>query len=172
MYGKKTIDDVHSALAGLPEGITAAFNLGHADVFPSTSGKENAAKYLMSKFDADPSSSFLLCDDDNDIGVASCMHCSLPLPSCFMWSHGRDQRLLVPWYVLSEDMSIQRSAISVLCLAKLCAVITRSLLGVQENVANTALSQLHAGWQDFQLASHSCTRRTLQQLSRHVNGLT
>ena len=68
VYGKKTIDDVHEALAGLPEGITAAFNLGHADVFPSTSGKENAAKYLMSKFDADPSSSFLLCDDDNDIG--------------------------------------------------------------------------------------------------------
>ena len=68
VYGKKTIDDVHKALAGLPEGITAAFNLGHADVFPSTSGKENAAKYLMSKFDADPSSSFLLCDDDNDIG--------------------------------------------------------------------------------------------------------
>ena len=70
VYGKKTIDDIHEALAGLPEGITAAFNLGHADVFPSTSGKENAAKYLMSRFDADPSSSFLLCDDDNDIGVA------------------------------------------------------------------------------------------------------
>ena len=70
VYGKKTIDDIHAALAGLPEGITAAFNLGHADVFPSTSGKENAAKYLMSRFDADPSSSFLLCDDDNDIGVA------------------------------------------------------------------------------------------------------
>lgn len=70
VYGKKTIDDVHNALASLPEGITAAFNLGHADVFPGTSGKENAAKYLMSKFDADPSSSFLLCDDDNDIGAA------------------------------------------------------------------------------------------------------
>ena len=69
MYGKKTIDDVHAALAALPEGITAAFNLGHADVFPSTSGKENAATYLMSKFDADPSSSFLLCDDDNDVGA-------------------------------------------------------------------------------------------------------
>ena len=69
VYGKKTIEDVHRALAELPEGITTAFNLGHADVFPSTSGKENAAKYLMSKFDADPSSSFLLCDDDNDIGA-------------------------------------------------------------------------------------------------------
>ena len=80
VYGKKTIDDVHQALAGLPEGITAAFNLGHADVFPSTSGKENAAKYLMSKFDADPSSSFLLCDDDNDIG-------EIPITVCKMLSN-------------------------------------------------------------------------------------
>ena len=67
-YGKKTIEDVYEALKGLPDGLATAFNLGHADVFPATSGKENAAKYLMSKFDADPSSSFLLCDDDNDVG--------------------------------------------------------------------------------------------------------
>lgn len=56
-------------MKGIPEGLIWAFNLGHADVFPATSGKENAAKYLMDKFDAAPSSSFLLCDDDNDIGA-------------------------------------------------------------------------------------------------------
>lgn len=72
VFGKKTMEDVQGALAALPQGITAAFNLGHADVFPCTSGKENAAKYLMSKFDADPSSCFLLCDDDNDIGEPLC----------------------------------------------------------------------------------------------------
>ena len=72
MFGKKTMEDVQGALAALPQGITAAFNLGHADVFPCTSGKENAAKYLMSKFDANPSSCFLLCDDDNDIGEPLC----------------------------------------------------------------------------------------------------
>lgn len=70
-YGSKTDEDVKAAMKGIPEGLIWAFNLGHADVFPATSGKENAAKYLMDKFDAAPSSSFLLCDDDNDIGLAN-----------------------------------------------------------------------------------------------------
>lgn len=69
-FGSKTDDDVKAAMKGIPEGLMWAFNLGHADVFPATSGKENAAKYLMDKFDAAPTSSFLLCDDDNDIGAA------------------------------------------------------------------------------------------------------
>lgn len=53
----------------VPEGLSYAYNLGHVDVFPATSGKENAARYLMDRLDAAPASSFLLCDDDNDLGA-------------------------------------------------------------------------------------------------------
>ena len=81
-YGSKTDADVKAAMKDIPEGLQWAFNLGHADVFPSTSGKENAAKYLMERFDADPSSSFLLCDDDNDIG-ALC-RCVDPTVFCYV----------------------------------------------------------------------------------------
>lgn len=70
-YGSKSDDDVKAAMKDIPAGLRWAFNLGHVDVFPDTSGKQNAAKYLMQKFDAAPSSSFLLCDDDNDIGALS-----------------------------------------------------------------------------------------------------
>lgn len=80
-YGSKTDEDVKAAMKDIPEGLRWAFNLGHADVFPATSGKENAAKYLMQKFDASPSSSFLLCDDDNDLGEQACKP-PLPLQAC------------------------------------------------------------------------------------------
>ncbi len=32
-----------------------------------TSGKDNAARHLMERFDAAPHGCFLLCDDDNDL---------------------------------------------------------------------------------------------------------
>ena len=32
-----------------------------------TSGKDNAARHLMDRFDAAPHGCFLLCDDDNDL---------------------------------------------------------------------------------------------------------
>jgi hypothetical protein len=78
-YGSKSDNDVKAAMKNIPEGLTWAFNLGHADVFPATSGKCNAAVYLMQKFDAAPSSSFLLCDDDNDLGRLPGLS---PLPCC------------------------------------------------------------------------------------------
>ena len=64
----------------VPEGLAYAYNLGHVDVFPATSGKENAARYLMERFDASPASSFLLCDDDNDLGAGS-KHKHSPKPT-------------------------------------------------------------------------------------------
>ena len=70
VFGSKTVEDMlHTVKTTVPKGLTYAFNLGHVDVFPATSGKENAAMYLMERFDASPASSFLLCDDDNDLGA-------------------------------------------------------------------------------------------------------
>ncbi len=70
MFGSKTVDDMlETVKTTVPAGLTYAFNLGHVDVFPATSGKQNAAMYLMERFDASPASSFLLCDDDNDLGA-------------------------------------------------------------------------------------------------------
>uniref|UniRef100_A0A061SLR9 Sucrose phosphatase-like domain-containing protein n=1 Tax=Tetraselmis sp. GSL018 TaxID=582737 RepID=A0A061SLR9_9CHLO len=57
-------------LAALPPELACSFNLGMADVYPATSGKEMAAKWLMDKWGAAPGSCSLLCDDDNDIGIA------------------------------------------------------------------------------------------------------
>ena len=50
-------------------GLRWASNMGHLDVFPSTSGKDQVAKYLLRRMDGDASNSFLLCDDANDMGA-------------------------------------------------------------------------------------------------------
>ena len=47
----------------------SSFNLGVADVYPSTSGKEAAARHLMTALKAQPQHCCLLCDDDNDLGA-------------------------------------------------------------------------------------------------------
>ena len=71
-FGSKSAADVEEVVkTTVPEGLAYAYNLGHVDVFPATSGKENAATYLMERFDASPASCFLLCDDDNDLGALS-----------------------------------------------------------------------------------------------------
>ncbi len=45
---------------------------GTADFYPTTSGKENAARYLMARFCIeDTSKSAFLCDDDNDLPLAA-----------------------------------------------------------------------------------------------------
>ncbi|KAL4452622.1 hypothetical protein ABPG75_008284 [Micractinium tetrahymenae] len=62
---------VAAALQGLPPGLATALNLGAADVFPATSGKENAARYLMQRFGAEPAECNFMCDDDNDLGLAA-----------------------------------------------------------------------------------------------------
>lgn len=57
-----------------PDGLAWNFNLGMMNVFPATSGKEAVAQYLFDHFDTAADTSFLLCDDANDIGA-------LPHPS-------------------------------------------------------------------------------------------
>ena len=52
-------------------GLRWASNMGHLDVFPETSGKAQVAKYLLKRLDGEASSSFLLCDDANDMGAHS-----------------------------------------------------------------------------------------------------
>lgn len=50
--------------------LACSTNLGSLDVYPKTSGKLNAAKYLMTRFKSNPDSSIFMCDDDNDIELA------------------------------------------------------------------------------------------------------
>ncbi|GJQ08680.1 hypothetical protein GpartN1_g471.t1 [Galdieria partita] len=45
-------------------------NLNLLDVIPSVSGKENAAKYILTKLQLDPSHAVFLMDDDNDLKLA------------------------------------------------------------------------------------------------------
>ncbi|GAB4814732.1 hypothetical protein N2152v2_001778 [Parachlorella kessleri] len=56
-----------------PPGVTSAGNLGALDFFPATTGKENAAEYVMQHFGVAPGDSVLMCDDDNDLGLAACV---------------------------------------------------------------------------------------------------
>ncbi|KAG7673531.1 hypothetical protein Ndes2526B_g03016 [Nannochloris sp. 'desiccata'] len=53
-------------------GLDFAENLGAVDVYSNTSGKKNAAVYLMAKFggNTDGIDSVFMCDDDNDIELA------------------------------------------------------------------------------------------------------
>lgn len=50
--------------------LSCSTNLGSLDVYPKTSGKLNAATYLMEKFNASAETSVFMCDDDNDIELA------------------------------------------------------------------------------------------------------
>jgi hydroxymethylpyrimidine pyrophosphatase-like HAD family hydrolase len=56
----------------LDDSLAYAENLGSVDIFPATSGKKNAAFYLMEKFEVktDGQDSVFMCDDDNDIELA------------------------------------------------------------------------------------------------------
>lgn len=68
--GSSTADALAKALAALPEGLTSTFNLGQADVYPSTSGKEAAGRYLVERFGGSVAEAAFLCDDDNDVALA------------------------------------------------------------------------------------------------------
>jgi hydroxymethylpyrimidine pyrophosphatase-like HAD family hydrolase len=61
----------HHAADLLPE-LAVAENLGAVDIYPSTSGKRQAAVHLMKRFGAScgGDDSVFLCDDDNDIELA------------------------------------------------------------------------------------------------------
>ena len=93
----KTVAELQTELAKLPPVLTSSFNLGMADVYPATSGKvrsqamplgggwaamflslrswavlqEKAAEYIMQRWEVAASSCALLCDDDNDLGLAA-----------------------------------------------------------------------------------------------------
>jgi hydroxymethylpyrimidine pyrophosphatase-like HAD family hydrolase len=68
--GSKTMEELIQISRSCPPGICSSFNIGAADFYPVTSGKVEAAKYLMSKWGSDPSQCTFLCDDDNDIQLA------------------------------------------------------------------------------------------------------
>ena len=57
--------------AAPPAGIAASFNLGHADFYPSGSGKEGAARHLCAKWGVRPGEAAALCDDDNDLAMCA-----------------------------------------------------------------------------------------------------
>lgn len=67
----KTPEDVLDVVKSLKPGLASSFNIGLADFYPATSGKENAAKHIVEKFNTNLSEAFLLCDDDNDMGLAA-----------------------------------------------------------------------------------------------------
>lgn len=70
---------LQEAAAGLPAGLSTSYNLGCLDVYPRTSGKSKAGAYLLTHFRAPPENGVLLCDDDNDLGLASLVsHVFLP----------------------------------------------------------------------------------------------
>ena len=67
----KTEADLRLVIDALPTNLACSFNLGSADFYPATSGKDKAAKYLMKalgQFDKD--STVSMGDDDNDLALA------------------------------------------------------------------------------------------------------
>ena len=66
----KTAADLDKIIANLPPQLTSSFNLGSADFYPSSSGKDKAAEYLMTKFVFSKADSISMGDDDNDLALA------------------------------------------------------------------------------------------------------
>ena len=64
----KTAAQLADVVKNLKPGLTSSTNIGLADFYPSTSGKEQAAQYIVHKFNSRLEEAFLLCDDDNDMG--------------------------------------------------------------------------------------------------------
>ncbi len=62
--------NVQAALDEVSPYLTTSMNLGHADVYPATSGKAHAAQFLMRRLGAQPAHCRLLMDDHNDIALA------------------------------------------------------------------------------------------------------
>ncbi|GAX80007.1 hypothetical protein CEUSTIGMA_g7446.t1 [Chlamydomonas eustigma] len=66
----KSMAQLQSLASSAPSGLSCSFNLGAADFYPATSGKLQAAKYLMKCWSIDSKDSVFLCDDDNDMELA------------------------------------------------------------------------------------------------------
>lgn len=71
LKGGQSSGALEAELAALPAELTSSFNLGVADVYPATSGKAAAALHLMKRLGAAPEHCSLMCDDDNDLGLAA-----------------------------------------------------------------------------------------------------
>ncbi len=66
------MEALHNIVSDLPSlGLTASYNLGCLDIYPASSGKESAAAYLMKRWSAAPQHCAFMCDDDNDLKLAS-----------------------------------------------------------------------------------------------------
>ena len=69
----KSTSDLEKVISNLPPQLACSFNLGMADIYPSSSGKENAGAYLMKKFGFAREDSISMGDDDNDLALAEIM---------------------------------------------------------------------------------------------------
>lgn len=69
---EKTERDLDLALQSLPPCLSSSRNLGCADVFPSTSGKEAVGRYVAAALGVSlKARCAFLCDDDNDLPLAA-----------------------------------------------------------------------------------------------------
>jgi len=60
----------------LPEDLATSTNIGKYDFFPKVSGKGNAVRHYMEKFDIKPEEAVALFDDENDLPMADAVeHC-------------------------------------------------------------------------------------------------
>ena len=66
----KTAADLDKIMSSLPPQLASSFNLGSADFYPSSSGKDKAAEYLIKKFGFTKANSISIGDDDNDLALA------------------------------------------------------------------------------------------------------
>ena len=62
-------------------GLSCSVNLGLVDVFPVGSGKRAAGLYVVERLGATPEATAFLCDDDNDVALATSVGLAL-VPQC------------------------------------------------------------------------------------------
>ena len=62
--------DLQNVIHSLRPELACSFNLGSADFYPATSGKDKAAEYLMKVWGFGSESTLSMGDDDNDLALA------------------------------------------------------------------------------------------------------
>ena len=90
----KTPEDVANIVKNLKPELTSSTNIGLADFYPATSGKEKAAQHIVEKFNSRLEEAFLLCDDDNDLGE---LHRTHQHPSAITVISGCRLRIQTAW---------------------------------------------------------------------------
>ena len=66
----RDLQEVAATISARPPELACSFNLGVADFYPVTSGKEKVAEYLMERYGVKAEDACFLCDDDNDLPLA------------------------------------------------------------------------------------------------------